>query len=60
MIRNTYGEIKGGNMVNSKIVQEDDKEFQIVLKELGLENKQLTEQDLTRVYGYMQEIYCLG
>lgn len=46
-------------MVNQKIVHEDDKEFQKVLKELGLENKQLTEQDLTRVYGYMQETYCL-
>jgi len=46
-------------MVNKKTVQESDKEFQIVLKELGLENKQLTGQDLTRVYGYMQEAYCL-
>lgn len=47
-------------MVSSKTVQENDKEFQNVLKELGLENKQLTEQDFSRIYGYMQEIYCLG
>lgn len=46
-------------MVSPKTLQENDKEFQIVLKELGLENKQLTEQDFSRIYGYMQEAYCL-
>ena len=47
-------------MVKQKIVKDKDKEFQIILKELGLENKQLTEQDFSRIYGYMQETYCLG
>lgn len=47
-------------MVNSKTVPEGDKEFQKVLKELGLDNKQLTTQDLSHIYGYMQEMYCLG
>ena len=51
-------------MVGKKTVLEKekdkDKEFQIVLKELGLENKQLTEQDFSRIYGYMQETFWLG
>jgi hypothetical protein len=47
-------------MVNQNTLQErENKEFQIVLKELGLDGKQLTAQDLARVYGYMQEAYCL-
>ena len=47
-------------MVITKKEQEKDKVFQIILKELGLENKQLTEQDFSRIYSYMQETYCLG
>lgn len=46
-------------MVSQKIAQKKDKEFGKVLKELDLENKQLTPQDLTAIYGYMQEIYFL-
>jgi hypothetical protein len=48
--------------VEDIMIPKNNQEFQRILKELGLDNKQsrLTKHDFTRIYGYMQEVYCLG
>ncbi len=39
---------------------ENNKEFQEAVKELGLEGKQLTGEDLRQIFNYCQENIMLG
>lgn len=46
-------------MLDTISSEKDNVFFQNAVKELGLEGKQLTTQDIRHVYMYLQEALCL-